>query len=94
MTTHEVADLLQVSLRTVRRLIADGRLPVVRIGHSVRVSMEAFEGLLTEQAGRTCIAEAIIATLHQSNEAITFKGEVSGEFSSWQKLDPVIHQFL
>lgn len=52
MTAHQVADLLQVSLRTVRRLIADGRLPVVRIGHSVRVSKEAFEGLLTEQAGR------------------------------------------
>ncbi len=50
MTVHEVAELLKVSLRTVRRLIADGRLPVVRIGHSVRVSREAFEGLLTEQA--------------------------------------------
>ena len=52
MTAHQVADLLQVSLRTVRRLIADGRLPVVRIGHSVRISKEAFEGLLTEQAVR------------------------------------------
>jgi excisionase family DNA binding protein len=52
MTAHEVADLLQVSLRTVRRLIADGRLPVVRIGRSVRISREAFEGLLTGRAGR------------------------------------------
>lgn len=52
MTAHEVADLLQVSLRTVRRLIADGRLTVVRIGRSVRISKVALEGLLTEQAGR------------------------------------------
>ena len=52
MTAHEVAALLQVSLRTVRRLIADGTLPVVRIGRSVRISSEAFEGLLTGQAGR------------------------------------------
>ncbi len=52
MTAHEVATLLQVSVRTVRRLIADGTLPVVRIGRSVRISKVAFEGLLTEQAGR------------------------------------------
>ena len=52
MTAHEVADLLQVSLRTVRRLIADGRLTVVRIGRSVRISKVALEGLLTEQAGK------------------------------------------
>lgn len=52
MTARQVADLIQVSLRTVRRLIADGRLPVVRIGRSVRISKAAVEVLLTEQAGR------------------------------------------
>ena len=30
MTACQVADLLQISLRTVRRLIADGRLPAMR----------------------------------------------------------------
>ena len=52
MTACQVADLLQISLRTVRRLIADGRLPAVRIGRSVRISKAALEGLLTDQVGR------------------------------------------
>lgn len=52
MTAHEVAELFQVSLRTVRRLIADGRLPAMRIGRSVRVSKEALDALLSQQAKR------------------------------------------
>ncbi len=36
LTTAEVADRLQVSLRTVRRLAAVGTLRPVRIGRSVR----------------------------------------------------------
>jgi len=32
-----VADRLQVSKRTVRRWIAEGRLPVVRLGRAVRI---------------------------------------------------------
>jgi excisionase family DNA binding protein len=36
LTAHEVADLLQVHLRTVRRLVADGGLPCVRVGTRVR----------------------------------------------------------
>ena len=52
MTASEVAELLQVSLRTVRRLIADETLLIVRIRRSVRISSEAFEGLLTGRAGR------------------------------------------
>ena len=52
LTAAEVAALLQVSLRTVRRLIADGSLPVVRIGRSVRVSGEALNAFLSDQATR------------------------------------------
>jgi excisionase family DNA binding protein len=37
LSASDVANEWQISLRTVRRWIADGRLPVVRLGRSVRV---------------------------------------------------------
>lgn len=52
MSAHEVAVLLRVSLRTVRRLIAAGSLPILRIGHSVRISAEALDAFLSDQARR------------------------------------------
>ena len=52
MTASEVAELLQVSLRTVRRLIADGTLPVARVGRSVRISTETLNAFLSDQARR------------------------------------------
>jgi excisionase family DNA binding protein len=38
LTIAEVADGARVSTRTIRRLIANGRLPAVRIGRAIRVS--------------------------------------------------------
>ena len=41
-TIQATADLLGVSHNTVRRMIADGRLPCVRIGHrTVRITDKA-----------------------------------------------------
>jgi excisionase family DNA binding protein len=37
LTVHQVAENWQVSQRTIRRMIADGRLPVERLGRSVRI---------------------------------------------------------
>jgi excisionase family DNA binding protein len=37
MTVVQLAELWQVSQRTIRRMIADGRLPVRRIGRAVRI---------------------------------------------------------
>jgi excisionase family DNA binding protein len=37
-TIDETAELLSVSVRTVRRLIESGALPVHRIGRAVRIS--------------------------------------------------------
>jgi excisionase family DNA binding protein len=36
LTLSEVADLLRISVRTVRRLSASGRLPCIRIGRQLR----------------------------------------------------------
>src|SRR6266550_5980135 len=44
-TVRETANLLRVSEITVRRYIADGRLPAVRVGRAVRVEKEAVERL-------------------------------------------------
>jgi excisionase family DNA binding protein len=42
----QVADRLQVSPRTVWRLIEDGRIPVIRIGRSVRVHPDTVTALM------------------------------------------------
>jgi excisionase family DNA binding protein len=41
LTVDQLAELWQVSPRTVRRMIADGRLPVVRLGRAVRIPAKA-----------------------------------------------------
>ena len=43
LTVRETADLLKVSTVTVRRFIADGRLPAVKVGRAVRIDKEAAE---------------------------------------------------
>jgi excisionase family DNA binding protein len=45
LTIKDVAELLQVSTRTVQRLIDRGELAAVRIGRSVRIRPEAVQSL-------------------------------------------------
>lgn len=47
LTVRETADLLRVSQLTVRRYIAGGRLPVVRLGRNIRIDREEIVRLLT-----------------------------------------------
>lgn len=37
LTVEEVAELLRVSVRTVQRLLAEGKLPGVRVGRQWRI---------------------------------------------------------
>ena len=46
LTVADVAGLMQLSTRQVRRLIAAERLPVVRIGRAVRVHPNALKRLI------------------------------------------------
>ncbi len=46
LTVNDVAEMLQLSSRTVRRMIADGRLPVIRVGRAVRVHPAALAALM------------------------------------------------
>jgi excisionase family DNA binding protein len=45
LTIRDTAQMLKVSAITVRRFIADGRLPAVKVGKGVRVHKEAVEKL-------------------------------------------------
>jgi excisionase family DNA binding protein len=38
LTVDQLAELWQVSQRTIRRMIADGRLPVIRLGRAIRIA--------------------------------------------------------
>jgi excisionase family DNA binding protein len=40
-TVQQVAENWRVSQRMIRRMIADGRLPVVRLGRAVRIPAKA-----------------------------------------------------
>jgi excisionase family DNA binding protein len=42
LTIEEVADILQTTKRQVKRMIADGELPSIRVGNAVRFDPEVF----------------------------------------------------
>lgn len=50
LTIKDVAERLQMSPRTIHRLVANGDLTVVRIGRAVRISEEALKAFLTQDA--------------------------------------------
>jgi len=49
MTVPDAAELLQVSARQLRRMIADGRLSATRVGRAVRLRPEAIVALLDQR---------------------------------------------
>ena len=46
LTVAEVGELLRLSPRSIRRLIADGRLPIVRLGRAIRIRPQDVEALV------------------------------------------------
>jgi excisionase family DNA binding protein len=46
LTVEETAERLKIAPATVRRYIASGRLPAVRVGQRVRIQREALEGFV------------------------------------------------
>jgi excisionase family DNA binding protein len=52
LTVQEAARMLKVAPITIRRQIASGRLPAVRVGRGVRVRSEALHQVLTPVAQR------------------------------------------
>ena len=48
LTIKDVAERMQVSCRTIHRLVGNGDLKVIHIGRSVRVSEEALKAFLNQ----------------------------------------------
>jgi excisionase family DNA binding protein len=46
LTAADVARILRLSVRSIRRLIAEDELPVIRVGRSVRVRPEDLRSFL------------------------------------------------
>ena len=46
LSAEAVSELLSVSVRTVRRMITSGEIPVVRIGRAVRIRRVDIEALI------------------------------------------------
>jgi len=53
LTREDVAKRLQLSTRTIDRLVAAGQLKVVRLGTNVRVRAEDLEAFIAVRAGET-----------------------------------------
>jgi excisionase family DNA binding protein len=51
LTAADLADALQVSVRTIRRMIAAGEVRVIRFGRSVRVPIEEANRILGHYDG-------------------------------------------
>jgi excisionase family DNA binding protein len=49
LTIEEVAALLGVNLRYVRRMVAERRIPIVKIGHLVRIEKDDIESYVRAQ---------------------------------------------
>jgi len=67
LSAKETAARLGISLRTVRRRIADGSLPSVKIGGAVRVPASALEPPASQHAAREAVAP--YASERESREA-------------------------
>jgi 3-methylcrotonyl-CoA carboxylase alpha subunit len=61
LTPREVAKQLGVTVRTVQRWIADGRLPASRIGGRVRVSRSSLSAVATAPAAPVAISTLLVA---------------------------------
>ena len=74
LTVEQAATRLAVSQRTVRRLVASGQLPAVRLGRLVRVSPVMLEAYL-----------ATSAMLHTQNDDLVVHRETSAAGrTSWR----------
>lgn len=80
-TPKEVADLLRVSERTVRRWIAAGKLPARRFGRQLRIPKEALDtfGESAKSGDRDWL------TLATDSFAKDWENEKDAEYDRWRE---------
>lgn len=69
LTVAQVAERLNVSEKTIRRLVAAGRLAETRVGRSIRISeeeLERFRRDSTSRRGETAVAYRRFSTASRS----------------------------
>lgn len=62
LTRRETADLLNTSPSTVSRMVADGRLPSIDLGSSLRIPRAAVEQLVAEKVAEWQAARERVAS--------------------------------
>jgi excisionase family DNA binding protein len=88
LTAKEAGERLGISLRTVRRRIADGSLPSMKIGGAVRIPASALEPPDAAGSGiQTAVREAAIAYgSAESDEAYIRRWNREHWPDSWQRM--------
>src|SRR5450759_1088050 len=84
LTAAQAAARLGISLRTVRRRIADGSLPSVKIGGAVRVPASALEPPVAGSA--TAAREAVVAYGAETDEQYVVRWNREHWPDSWQRM--------
>ena len=51
-TTDQAADYLQISVRSVKNLLGDGRIPFIKIGRATRIHREDLDGFIAQNRRR------------------------------------------
>jgi len=48
-TSEDIAEMLELSVDTIRRYIREGKLPAIRLGGAYRIKREDFERFIEER---------------------------------------------
>jgi len=51
-TTDQAADYLQISVRSVKNLLGDGRIPFIKIGRATRIHRDDLDGFIAQNRRR------------------------------------------
>lgn len=51
-TTDQAADYLQISIRSVKNLLGDGRIPFIKIGRTTRIHRDDLDGFIAQNRRR------------------------------------------
>jgi len=51
-TTDQAADYLQISVRSVKNLLGDGRIPFIKIGRATRIHRDDLDGFIARNRRR------------------------------------------
>jgi len=78
-TLAEAGKQMGVSARTVRRILEDGEIPIVRIRHSIRLRSTDVEAYIASRAGQAVPTTGDYTCRSANNENATKMGSSTGQ---------------